>query len=163
MIDYLYWSEALRLMAFYDFCRCIRLEKTSMSKTKNTADECLGVLRRHELKDGHLLALTHRLIEHTSEVRKERTNLLIPRVVGMSIPRRSDKGYHILHWLISYCLMLIIHFYTWVKLQQMCTSPVSSPLGICKFWITGRQYTNVRMSGMPNECENVLRKQENLA
>ena len=93
VIDYLYRGETLRLMAFYDFCRCVRLEKISTTKTKNTADVRLGVLRRHVLKHGHPLATSHRLVEHTNEVRGEGTNLLVPRVVGMSIPRRSDKGY----------------------------------------------------------------------
>ena len=95
VVDYLYRGETLCSMAFYDFCRCVRLEKTSASQTKNTADTRLGVLKRHELKDGHPLATTHRLVEHTSELRGEGTNLLIPRVVGMSIPRKSDKIYHV--------------------------------------------------------------------
>ena len=101
VVDYLYRGETLGRMTFYDFCRCTRLEKTSTSKTKNTADERLGVLRRHELKHGHPLAATHRLIEHTNEVRGEGTNLLVPRVVGMSIPRESDKGY---------CVFALAHF-----------------------------------------------------
>jgi len=101
VVDYLYRGETLRQMTFYDFCRCTRLEKTSTSKTKNTADERFGVLRRHELKHGHPLAATHRLIEHTNEVRGEGTNLLVPRVVGMSIPRKSDKGY---------CVFALAHF-----------------------------------------------------
>ena len=94
VVDYLYRSETLRPMAFYDFCRCVRLEKISTSQTKNTADTRLGVLRRHDLKQGHPLATTHRLVQHASEVRGEATNLLVPRVVGMSIPRKSDKAYH---------------------------------------------------------------------
>lgn len=55
-------------MAFYDFCRCVRLEKTSTSRTKNTAGTRLGV----------------RLIEHTNEVRGEGSEILVPRVMGMS-------------------------------------------------------------------------------
>jgi hypothetical protein len=93
VLDYLYRGETLRQMAFYDFCRCVRLEKTSRSRTKNTADTRLGVLTRHELKRGHPSAETHRLVEHTNELRGEGTNLLVPRVMGMSIPRELDKGY----------------------------------------------------------------------
>ena len=93
VLDYLYRGETLREMVFYDFCRCVRLEKISASKTKNTADTRLGVLTRHELKEGHPSAGTHRLVEHTNELRGEGTNLLVPRVMGMSIPRKSDKGY----------------------------------------------------------------------
>ena len=72
----------------------MRLEKISTSQTKNTADTHLGILRRHELKEGHLLAATHCLVEHTNELRGEGANILVPRVVGMSIPRKSDKIYH---------------------------------------------------------------------
>jgi hypothetical protein len=93
--DYLYRGETLRSMAFYDFCRCVRLEKISTSKTKNTASTRLGVLTRHELKQGHPSAGTHRLVEHTNELRGDGSDSLVPRVVGMSIPRKSDKGYQI--------------------------------------------------------------------
>jgi hypothetical protein len=93
VFDYLYRGETLRSMVFYDFCRCVRLEKTSTSKTKNTASTRLGVLARHELKQGHPSAETHRLVEHMNELRGEGSDLLVPRVMGMSIPRKSDKGY----------------------------------------------------------------------
>jgi hypothetical protein len=93
VLDYLYRGETLCRVAFYDFCRCVRLEKTSRSRTKNTADTHLGVLTRHELKRGHPSAETHQLIEHTNELRGEGMNLLVPWVMGMSIPRESDKGY----------------------------------------------------------------------
>ena len=93
VVDYLYQGETLCSMAFYDFCRCVRLEKTSMSRTKNTASTRFGVLTRHELKQGHPLAKTHRLIEHTNELRGEGSDSLVPQVMGMSIPRKSDKGY----------------------------------------------------------------------
>jgi hypothetical protein len=93
VVDYLYRDQTLSSMVFYDFCRCVKLEKMSASRTKNTADTRLGVLKRHDLKQGHPLATTHRLVEHTSELRGEGTNLLVPRAVGMSIPRKSDKIY----------------------------------------------------------------------
>ena len=93
VVDYLYRGETLYWMTFYDFCRCVRLEKMSTSRTKNTAETRLGVLTRHELRQGHPSAETHRLVDHTNELRGEGTNVLIPRVMGMSIPRKSDKGY----------------------------------------------------------------------
>ena len=104
VIDYLYRGKTLRSMVFYDFCQCVRLEKTSTSKTKNTADTRLGVLTRHELEQGHPSAETHRLVEHTNELRGEGSDLLVPRVMGMSIPRKIDKGYKMFAWHISYHL-----------------------------------------------------------
>ena len=94
VIDYLYQGETLSHMVFYDFCRCMKLERISVNPTKNTSDTRLGILRRHELKQGHPLAATHQLVEHTNELRGEGAGLLVPRVVGMSIPRKSDKAYH---------------------------------------------------------------------
>ena len=93
VVDYLYRGETLCSMAFYDFVRCVRLEKISTTKTKNTAISRLGVLTRHELKQGHPSAETHRLVEHTNKLRGEGSDSLVPRTVGMSIPRKSDKGY----------------------------------------------------------------------
>ena len=63
------------------------------SKTENTAGTHLDVLTRHELKQGHPSAGKHRIVEQTNELRGEGSNLLVPQVVGMSIPRKSDKGY----------------------------------------------------------------------
>jgi len=34
VIDYLYRGETLRSMAFYDFCRCVRLEKMSVKQNE---------------------------------------------------------------------------------------------------------------------------------
>ena len=53
----------------------------------------LGVLTRHKLEPGHPSAETHRLVEHTNELRGEGSDALISWVTGMSIPRKSDKGY----------------------------------------------------------------------
>ena len=88
-----YWhrSDTLGHMTFYDFCRCIRIEKKSRSsKIKNTHETRLGVLRRHSLKPSHPLHETHQLIEHTNEERGEGYHELVPRVVGMSIPRETS-------------------------------------------------------------------------
>lgn len=93
VVNYLYRYESLRSMAFYNFCRCVRLKKMSTAKTKNMVNSHLGVLTRNELKPGHPSAETHQLVEHTNELRGEGTNSLIPRVMGMSIPRKSNKGY----------------------------------------------------------------------
>lgn len=92
--DYWYRSDSLADMCFYDFCRCTRLEaKSKSSKLKNTYETRIGVLRRHELKRPHPLADTHVLIEHTNNDRGDLQNELIPRVVGMSIPRDTSPNW----------------------------------------------------------------------
>ena len=95
VIDYLYRGEELHSMVFYDFCRCVRLEKISACKIRSTTDARLGVLTRHQLKQGHPCFKTHHLVEHTNELRGEGSDVLVPRIVGMSIPRTSDAGYRI--------------------------------------------------------------------
>jgi hypothetical protein len=89
---YLHRSDSLVHMSFYNFCRCIRIEKKSLSShIKNTHETRLGVLQRHTLKSSHPLHETHHLIEHTNESRGEGHHKLVPRVVGMSIPRESSE------------------------------------------------------------------------
>ena len=88
---YWYRSESLEHMSFYDFCRCIRIEKKSRTcHVKNTHETRLGVLQRHSLKSSHPLHETHHLIEHTNEDRGEGHHELVPRIVGMSIPRETS-------------------------------------------------------------------------
>jgi len=138
VVDYLYQGETLCLMAFYNFCQCLKLEKMSASPTRNTSDIRLGVLRRHELKHRHLLAATHRLVEHMNELRGEGANLLVPRVVGI--------------WPISYRSALTVHYY----ILQRCSTPASSPLGIHRSSITGKRSMSAKTNKMPNGCGNVL-------
>ena len=87
-----YWhrSDSLEHMSFYDFCRCIRIEtKSRSSHIKNTHETRLGVFQRHPLKSSHPLHESHHLIEHTNEERGEGHHELVPRIVGMSIPRET--------------------------------------------------------------------------
>lgn len=92
VIDYIYRDDSLSLLSFYDFCRCVRLEKKTLAP-KNTHESRLGVLARHSLKPSHPLSLSHHLVEHTNESRGDGTYELVLRVVGMVIPRPSDPKY----------------------------------------------------------------------
>ena len=94
--DYWYRSDTLAHLSFYDFCRCVRLEPKSKSeRNKNTHETRAGVLRRHTLKDPHPLSETHHLLEHTNEERGELRSELVPRIVGMSIPRETSPSWYI--------------------------------------------------------------------
>jgi len=93
---YWYRADTLADLSFYDFCRCIRLERKSKSnRNKNTHETHSGVLRRHILKAPHPLAETHQLLEHTNEECGELRNELVPGVVGMSIPRETSVNWYI--------------------------------------------------------------------
>lgn len=90
-------------MNFYDFCRCVELQpKSKRLKLKNTHESRLGVRQRHGLKAGHPLHTTHELLEHTNEDRGEMRRELVPRVVGMSIPRSSHEQ--------AWALFTLLHF-----------------------------------------------------
>jgi len=69
----------------------VRLQTISKSsKTKNTFETRLGVLRRHKLKGRHPYCETHVLIEHMNDKRGDGAVELVPRVVGLSIPQPTN-------------------------------------------------------------------------
>ena len=89
---YLYRADTLVNMNFYDFCRCVRLQTKTRSKhTKHTHETRLGVLKRHGLKPAHPLHATHELVEHVDDLRGDMNRVLVPRVIGTSIPRSNNK------------------------------------------------------------------------
>lgn len=103
LTNYLYRADVLSGMSFFDFCQCVRLESKSRSKNvKNTPETRLGVLRRHGLKPGHPLSHTHELVEHWSEERGEGVRELVPRVIGLSIPRSTTGS--------AWALFVLAHF-----------------------------------------------------
>ena len=72
-------------MNFYDFCRCITLEKKNEREESNDDSEPrLGTFPRFDLKCPHPLHDTHQLSQHTFQ--DDIHVKLVPRVVGMSIP-----------------------------------------------------------------------------
>lgn len=81
--DYYFRADTLVHMNFYEFARCISVEKNKSLPVNPR----LGTLTRHELKPGHNLSETHTLLEHTNERRGETGTKLVPRVVGCHIPR----------------------------------------------------------------------------
>lgn len=119
---YWYRADALEHLNFYDFCRCVKIEKIEQSRLKNTPDTRLSVLQRHKLKAGHPLHKTHRLVEHTNEKRGDGALELVPRVVGVSIPRTTSA---------SWPLFALAHFKPFsptVPLLETNGMPVESQL-----------------------------------
>jgi len=87
---YILRGNSLKDMSYYDFCRCVRIERRTISaKIKNVHDP--RVFRRHELKLEHPFFETHELVEHTNTECGHNRSELVPCVVGMSIPRSSNK------------------------------------------------------------------------
>jgi hypothetical protein len=100
-----YWfrSKTLQSMSFHDFYQFVRLEPKSKSEMmKNMADTRLGVLRRHKLKPGHDLFLTHVLLKHTNAEQGEGHHALVPRVVRMNVPCKKSE--------LEWALFTLSHF-----------------------------------------------------
>jgi len=98
---YICRSDSLMDMSFYDFCRCVRVERKSVSANiKNINDP--RVFKRHPFVEGHPLCDSHELVEHTSVDHGHLRTELVPRVVGMSIPTVSNRK--------MWCLFALAHF-----------------------------------------------------
>lgn len=100
---YIHREDSLLHLCFYDFVRKVHIQTKARDKrTKNTHESRLGVLKRHNLKKEHPLSGTHVLIEHTDELCGDRTNEYVPRIVGTSIPRKSNVD--------AWALFALAHF-----------------------------------------------------
>jgi hypothetical protein len=143
-----YWhrNDSLAHMSFYDFCRCIRIEKKSRtSHIKNTHETRLGVLHRHTLKSSHPLHETHQLIEHTNEMRGEGHHELVPRVVGMSIPRETSA---------IWPLFVLAHFKPFSITQPLIPSGDSCDNIFRTYSFSDRSFKVIKNWNATHECED---------
>ena len=100
---YIYRADTLSHLCFYDFVRNVRIETKARDKrTKNTHETRVGVLKHHVLKDEHPLSKTHILIEHTDYSCGDGINEYVPRIVGCSIPRKTNGD--------AWALFALAHF-----------------------------------------------------
>ena len=100
---YLYRADSLSHLCFYNFVRNVRIETKARDKrTKNMHGTRLGILKHHILKDEHPLSKTHILIEHTNNSCGDGTNAYVPRIVGCSIPRKTNAD--------AWALFALAHF-----------------------------------------------------
>ena len=98
VLDYWFRDDKLSHLNFYDFTRCVQLQKIK----KPTAD---GIQLQHHfsLKHPHHLCDSHELVLHTDPNLNELApNLLIPRLVGCSIPQATSEK--------LYAEFMIAHF-----------------------------------------------------
>ena len=82
VLDYWFQDDDLSTLNFYDFTQCIQLQKI-----KKPSKEGIGICQHFCLKHPHQLCDSHELLLHTDPNLCELAlNLLIPSVVGCSIP-----------------------------------------------------------------------------
>jgi hypothetical protein len=99
--DYIFRSDELSNMCFYDFARCVRLITKSSQKNQHTSDERPGVMRRLDLKEDHPMHDTHVLLVHTDDVLHVGVKELVPKMIG-TIPLRPSNP--------EYSLFVLAHF-----------------------------------------------------
>ena len=92
---YIYRDKKLKDVCFYDFIWRFKLTKKTDIAVKDTENVRLGTYPRYELQYPHPQYQTHVLVEHTTKIGKDNTNLCIPRVIGISIPRHDSSQYNL--------------------------------------------------------------------
>ncbi len=90
VLDYWYRDDRLSNLNFYNFSRCVRLEKQSTNHS-----QCIRTFEKYNIKPPHCLSGTHQLVLHTPpHLNILSIKCLVPRVIGCSIPRKnSGKQY----------------------------------------------------------------------
>ncbi|KAG1781435.1 hypothetical protein EV702DRAFT_1244556 [Suillus placidus] len=133
--NYIYRADSLADMNFYDFCRCMRVESIGRTaKIKNTYETRLGVLHRHQLKAEHPSAETHVLVEHTNEARGDGDAEIVPRIIGMSIPHKTNVKL----WAI-FCLA---HFKLFSILRALIAE-AADPVEVYERWPFGSRSVDI--------------------
>jgi hypothetical protein len=92
---YIYRDRKLKDICFSDFIWKFKLTKKTDVAVKDAEKMRLGTYPRYELQYPHPQCQTHVLVEHTTKIGKDNTNLCIPRVIGMSIPRCNSPQYNL--------------------------------------------------------------------
>lgn len=111
--DYIYRSFLLQNLSFFEFVHRFRV--TRLSKNLNSKARSNN-LHRFELRHPHPWCETHEIQEHTDFDRGMNDNLLIPRVIGMSIPRSNTDSYYV---------FALAHFKPFTSIATLLGSAVS--------------------------------------
>lgn len=144
---YLHCASTLADISFYDFCRRIRFQTKAKSKeVKNTHETRLGVLRRHALMNSHPLWESHELLEHSNEERGEGSRELVPRVVGMSIPRSTNPR--------QWQLFTLAHFKPFSQVNPLIPSDSSVEDVFNSYAFTPRNLAIMKHWEAVHECED---------
>jgi len=111
--DYIHRDEQLADVNFYDFIRCYQKERRQGGHFKEDG----GYYARYKLLQPHPQHNTHMLIEVADTTMHRPTREKPPRVIGQSIPHRSNNEKH-------YFIFMLAHF-----LPFSATNPINVPHG----------------------------------
>jgi len=98
VLDYFYRDEKLSDLNFYNFARCIRMEKCHSINNSR-----MGTHPRYIINPPHRLSQTHELVQYINpNLNIFAPKIAVPRVIGSSIPRPTSK--------IAYAEFMLAHF-----------------------------------------------------
>ena len=72
-----------------------RVERQKPLHYAQNVNPRLGTFSRYSLKKEHPLSKTHEIVEHTNIDLGHGSQILVPRVVGLSIPRPQASSFHL--------------------------------------------------------------------
>ena len=93
--NYYYRDPLLSHINYFDFVQFFRLEKQKHLHHSKNGNPRLGTFRRYSLKEAHPLSKTHEIVEHTNVELGHGSQILVPHVVGLSIPRPQHSSFHL--------------------------------------------------------------------
>ena len=143
--NYYYRDSKLHGVCFYDFIWHFRVEKKSNIMLKDTDELRLGTYPRYELQYPHPQYQTHVLIDHSIKIGKDNSNLAIPRIIGMSVPRLGDK----LH-----ALFMLAHFKPFDVDSPLWNAKIGIENTYKQFKFSNRALEIMRNWDAIHECED---------
>lgn len=117
--NYLYRSDQLDFLNFYDFVQYTELERL-VDQPKNTSESRLGVCKWFKLKVDHPLHETHSIALSNETFTCVHNKSPVPRIIGLSVPRKDSSE--------QYALFMLAH----LKSHSLSNPLVSSDSTICK-------------------------------
>ena len=72
-----------------------RVERQKSLHYAQNGNPRLGTFTRYSFKKEHPLSKTHEIVEHTNIDLGHGSQILVPRVVGLSIPRPHASSFHL--------------------------------------------------------------------
>ena len=93
--NYYYRDPSLSHINFFDFVQFYRVENQKPLHYTKNGNPRLGTFARYSFKQEHPLSKTHEIVEHTNIDLGHGSQILVPRVVGLSIPRPQASSFHL--------------------------------------------------------------------
>jgi hypothetical protein len=143
--DYYHCGSSLAAMNFFDFARCVKVEKLD-HRLKNTPETWTNVYRHHNLNEPHPLARTHGLVEFWNDNWTDHKSEHVLRITGCSIPR-SNAG-------LAYAIFVLAHFKPFGVNDPVLRTGETFEQVFEHYTLSDMARTTLQKWDATNECEN---------